>query len=247
MRERQRSRTSSTAIGRIERELDDKVDADRTRRGREAIETVVAEAEAALAKRSRPRRRGARSRRCCPARPTATTPISKSMPAPAAPRARTGPRCCCACIRAGPSSAATRSSMLEEQRRRRGRHQVGDPPDQGRQCLWLAEDRVAACIAWCASRPSTATRGGTRPSPASGSIRWSTTASRSTSRRPTCASTPIARRGAGGQHVNTTDSRGAHHPHADRHRRRVPERALAAQEPRQGLGHAARAALRGAS
>ena len=39
--------------------------------------------------------------------------------------------------------------------------------------------------------------------------------------------------------------RGAHHPHPDRHRRPVPERALAAQEPRHGLGDAARAPLRG--
>ena len=38
---------------------------------------------------------------------------------------------------------------------------------------------------------------------------------------------------------------GAPHPHPDRHRRRLPERALAAQEPRQGLEDAARAALRG--
>ena len=37
----------------------------------------------------------------------------------------------------------------------------------------------------------------------------------------------------------------AHHPHADRHRRPVPAGALAAQEPRQGLGHAARPPLRG--
>ena len=33
------------------------------------------------------------------------------MPAPAAPRARTGPTCCCACTRAGPSSTASRSSI----------------------------------------------------------------------------------------------------------------------------------------
>ena len=32
------------------------------------------------------------------------------MPAPAAPRARTGPACCCACTRAGPRSTASRSS-----------------------------------------------------------------------------------------------------------------------------------------
>ena len=37
--------------------------------------------------------------------------------------------------------------------------------------------------------------------------------------------------GAGGQHVNKTESRGAHHALAHRHRGRVPGRPLAAQEP----------------
>ena len=36
----------------------------------------------------------------------------------------------------------------------------------------------------------------------------------------------------------------AHHPYPDRHRGRLPAGALAAQEPRQGLGHAARPPLR---
>ena len=40
------------------------------------------------------------------------------MPAPAAPRRRTGPRCCCACTRAGPSSTATRSSGSRRARAR---------------------------------------------------------------------------------------------------------------------------------
>ena len=65
---------------------------------------------------------------------------------------------------------------------------------KGDERLRLAEDRSRACTGWCASRPSTATPAGTPPSPASGSIRWSTTPSRSRSTRPTCAPTPIARR-----------------------------------------------------
>jgi peptide chain release factor 2 len=47
-----------------------------------------------------------RSRRSSPVRPTPTTPMSRSMPAPAEPRARTGRTCCSACIRAGPSATA---------------------------------------------------------------------------------------------------------------------------------------------
>ena len=65
---------------------------------------------------------------------------SKSMPAPAAPRRRTGPRCCCACTRAGPRRTAE-GRMARGERGRRGRHQVGDHPGQRRQRLWLAEDR----------------------------------------------------------------------------------------------------------
>jgi hypothetical protein len=38
------------------------------------------------------------------------TPIWKSMPAPAAPKARTGPRCCFACTCAGPRSTTTSCS-----------------------------------------------------------------------------------------------------------------------------------------
>ena len=46
--------------------------------------------------------------------------------------------------------------------------------------------------------------------------------------------------GAGGQHVNKTDSRRAHHPPAARDRRPVPERALAVGQPRDRDGDAAR-------
>ena len=49
--------------------------------------------------------------------------------------------------------------------------------------------------------------------------------------------------GAGGQHVNTTEFGDPHHPYSDRHRRRLSGRALAAQEPRHRLEHAARPAL----
>ena len=47
--------------------------------------------------------------------------------------------------------------------------------------------------------------------------------------------------GAGGQHVNKTEFGGPPDAHPDRHRGRVPDRPLAAPQPRAGLGHAARA------
>ena len=50
--------------------------------------------------------------------------------------------------------------------------------------------------------------------------------------------------GAGGQHVNKTDSAVAHHPQAERHRRPVPERALAVVEQGDGDGDAALQARR---
>ena len=56
----------------------------------------------------------ARSKACSPARPTAATPSSKSMPAPAAPRRRTGRRCWCACTRAGPKQRGFKVEILEE-------------------------------------------------------------------------------------------------------------------------------------
>ncbi len=64
----------------------------------------------------------------------------------------------------------------------------------------------AACTAWCASRRSTRTRGATPRSRACSSTRRWTRRSRSTSTRPTFAIDTYRASGAGGQHVNKTDS-----------------------------------------
>ena len=68
----------------------------------------------AAAGRSRRKASAASSRRCCRARPTPTTPMSKCIRAPAAPRAATGRACCCACTCAGASGANSTSRCIEE-------------------------------------------------------------------------------------------------------------------------------------
>ena len=75
---------------------------------------MVADAEKAIAAARRSAPNSSACNPCCRARPMATTPIWKSMPAPAAPKARTGPRCCFACTRAGPSSHGYKLQLIEE-------------------------------------------------------------------------------------------------------------------------------------
>ena len=81
---------------------------------------------------------------------------------------------------------------------RAGRDQVGDPADQGRERLWLCQDRERRPPAG----PDQPLRQlGAAPHQlrlASGSIRWSTTISTSRSTRATSGSTPTARRAPAG-------------------------------------------------
>ena len=100
--------------------------------------------------------------------------------------------------------------------------------DQGRERLRLAEDGSRACIAWCASRPTTPTRAATR------ALRrvWvypvvddniDIEINESDCRIDTYR--VVRRRRPARQHDRLG---GAHHAHPDRHRRRQPAGALAA-------------------
>ncbi len=125
-------------------------------------------------------------------------------------------------------------------RRRRGRHQVGDRADQGPQRLWLAQER-----AWRA------------PAGAHLAVRLQCAAAYLVRQRQRLSGDrrPHQGRHQGGGRAHRHDARQRRrrparqqdrvgdppHAHPDQHRGVLPERPLAAQEPRAGLGHAARA------
>ena len=221
MRERTALDDAGERDPQLEQELEDGVD---------LIELGEAEGDEAIDRGGRGRHprgqearpRAARSRRCSRARPTATTPISRSMPAPAAPRARTGRRCCCACTRAGPSARGFKVELLEQQDGEEAGIKARDPPDQGPQRLWLAEDRIrrapaGAHLAVRFERPPAhqlrlglGLSGDRRPH------------RHRDQRERRAASTPTARRRRRRPARQHDRFGGAHHPHPDRHRGRLP-------------------------
>ncbi len=141
MRERTELEESLGSIGRLERELDDAItlielgemedDATAIGEGEEAIRNVQAEAACAP---------GSRSRRCSPARPTRTTPSSKSIRGRRHREPGLGQHAH-AHVHALGRAAEIQGRSDGRRRRRRGRHQGRDAADQGPQRLWLAEDR----------------------------------------------------------------------------------------------------------
>ena len=116
-------------------------------------EDTAAEIERALDGAEQAHRRRSSSRAGSPASSTTATRSSRSSPAQAGSRARTGPRCCCACSRSTPSRDAGRSTCTTP---REGRSSASSAPSSP--CT--AATRTAcsrpsrACTASCASRPT---------------------------------------------------------------------------------------------
>ena len=90
MRERQGLDDGISAVMGLEQALEDNVGLIELGEA-EGDQAIVAEAEAAIRTLSGEVRREPDRDACCRAKRMAMTPISKSMPAPAAPKARTGP------------------------------------------------------------------------------------------------------------------------------------------------------------
>ena len=134
---------------------------------------------------SRPACASSSSSACSAARWIRTAPSWTSRPAPAAPRRRTGPRCCCACTCAGARAHGfgVRGHRLEVPAKW--------PASRAPRCRCRASTPTAgcaprpACTAWCASRRSIPATAATPRSPRCSSRRKSTRTSTSRSIRRT--------------------------------------------------------------
>ena len=169
--------------------------------------------------------------------------MSKSTPAPAARKAATGRACCCACTCAGRERRKFDVEVIEET--------AGDEAG-----IKSATIVVKGHNAYGWLKTESGVHRLVRISPFDSNARRHTSFAsvwvypvvddriQIDINEADCRIDTYRSSGAGGQHVNKTEVGGAHHPYPDRHRGRLPVRALAAQEPRHRLEHAARAPLR---
>ena len=182
----------------------------------------------------RPRRRRSRppsSRRCSGASTTAPTPSSPSTPARGARRARTGRRCCCACTCAGATATGYKRDITDIQ--------AGEE----------AGIKSATVLVQRGIRLRLPLRGGRRaPAGAHQPLRLRGAAAhlvrlrlrlagdrrghqdRGPGQGPPRGHLPLQRRGRPARQRHRL--RGAHHAHAQRHRRLLPERAQPDPQPR---------------
>ena len=242
MQERTALEDQLTAIGRIERELDDQLTMIELGEA-EKDQRVVTEAEAALKRLKAEAARRELEALLSGEADANDSLSSKCMPAPAAPRARTGPTCCCACTRAGPSSTATRSSISKRPPAKSAGIKSATIQVKGRNAYgWLKTENGVHRLVRISPFDSNARR---HTSFASVNVypviddRIKIDIKEADVRIDT-----MRAQGAGGQHVNKTESaiRLTHIP--TNIVVVLPERPLAAPQPRAGLGHAAREALR---
>ena len=181
-------------------------------------------------------------RLCCPRmRPMRAAPFSKSG---RHRRRRSGafsPAICCVCISATPNQKAGSRDPFGERRHRR-RLQGDHRRDRWAWRLRQAEIRIRR-----ASRPAragTETQGRIHTSAATVAVLPEAEEVDVDINEEDLKIDMMRAQGAGGQHVNKTESRDPHHASADRHHRLRAGRALAAQEPRSRHGAASLAHLR---
>ncbi len=166
------------------------------------------------------------------------------MPAPAAPRARTGPRCCSACTRAGRERHGTKVELVD--------YHAGEQAGIKSATLLIKGEN-----AYGYAKTESGVHRLVRISP------YDSTARRHTSFASVWVYPVVdddidieivesdlkidtyRASGAGGQHVNTTDSRGPDHPLADRTSSSCQNQRQPAQEQRRGDEAAEGPALRG--
>ena len=140
MQERNALDDQLNAIGRIEQRARRSAHHDRTRRGREGSARHRRGRGRARAS-SRPKRRGASSRRCCPARPTRNEAYLEVHAGAGGTESQDWASMLLRMYTRWAEQHGYKVEFLEEIPGRGRRHQIGDHPGQGPQRLWLAEDR----------------------------------------------------------------------------------------------------------